>query len=400
MRILMVCPRLPVPPDTGASIRSFQLIKGLSKTDDIDVAGINYGSLGTDDFDELKKYCGRLYLVPWSKTSRWMQAPAVLKKIARNEPFETKYSDVKEFRVLLKRVTESFPYDIIIIEHSIHAGLIGCLNAAHPARTVLSMHNTGYIQYRRMAAFEKNFYTKLKLFQTWLAMKKWEIEMASVFDKIISVSESDKNFLLSHDRTLDIAVVPNGVDTDSIIPAPLEKREKNIIIVGAMDYHPNSDGVFYFCRRIFPLLKKAEPECTLTIVGKNPPSEIRALQDEKAIRVRADVADVRPYYQKAVAAAVPLRSGGGTRLKILEAMATGTPAVSTAVGCEGLDIEDGRHILVADTPSFFAQRIIDLINDRVLWNRISRRARALVEKNYDWKIISGIYRDILMDLAH
>jgi glycosyltransferase involved in cell wall biosynthesis len=166
-----------------------------------------------------------------------------------------------------------------------------------------------------------------------------------------------------------------------------------------MDYKPNIDAALYFIENIFPVVRKRHPDCTVTIVGKTPVDDIKRLAEEQGVTVHSDVDDVRPYYQKAFVSIVPLRSGGGTRLKILEAMALGTPVVSTSIGCEGLDVENNFNILIADKPNDFAQQITNLLMDSELWNRLSHNGRALVQENYDWEQISRNYRAILEELT-
>jgi glycosyltransferase involved in cell wall biosynthesis len=230
-------------------------------------------------------------------------------------------------------------------------------------------------------------------------MLNWEPKMALLCDKSIVVSDIDKILLKSLEPMLDISVVPNGVDTKGYLPYPLDERGENILIVGSMDYEPNADAVKYFCNQIFPYIKEKIPECTLTIVGKNPPVEILRLDADPRIMVKANVEDVRPYYKEALISAVPLRSGGGTRLKILESMALGTPVVSTSIGCEGLEVKNGCHILIADEAEDFANKICNLMTSSMLWHDISRRARELVEEKYDWagitKGLESIYEELL-----
>ena len=399
MRILDVCPRLPVPTDSGGSIRVFSLIKGLSQTVEVDILGIEFEKISDNDLAQLKGHCRKIFFAPWKYKPKLLQMGAIFKRVLTGEPFETKYTDLEELRRLLYKVTSEEDYDIIIIEHSVNARLLFSLYPQHGAKTVLSTHNTGFMQYYRMYQYERKLYKKLKLLLSWIPMRSWEPKIAARFDKIVSVSESDKNLLLSRNPNLDIAVVPNGVDTRTYRPFPLKGREKNIIIVGSMDYEPNVDGVLHFYDEIFPLIKKRQPHCTLTIVGKKPPSDVQRLNDETRVMVKGDVDDVRPYYQKALVSAVPLRSGGGTRLKILEAMALGTPVVSTSIGCEGLHVENNHNILIADNPADFAQQITNLLTDLELWNRISKNGRTLVEENYDWLKISSEYRAILEELA-
>jgi polysaccharide biosynthesis protein PslH len=223
--------------------------------------------------------------------------------------------------------------------------------------------------------------------------------MARRFTKVVTVSEADRELFLSLGSGCSISIVSNGVDTRTYLPFPLEGRGKNILLIGSMDYKPNVDAALYFMGDIFPAVRKRHPDCTLTIVGKTPPDDIQRLAEEPGVNVHSNVADVQPYYQKALVSVVPLRSGGGTRLKILEAMAFGTPVVSTSIGCEGLDVENNRNILIADDPVDFAGQIITLLTDLKLWNRISLNGRDLVQENYDWEQISRKYRAILLELT-
>jgi glycosyltransferase involved in cell wall biosynthesis len=399
VRILVVCPILPVPPDRGGSIRVFNLIKGLSQTEEVDIISIEFEKTRQHDLAQLANHCRKIFLAPWKKRPKIIQIGTIMGKLFAGEPLVTKLVDSPAFREMLCEVTGEESYDIIIIEHSITAKHMYSLHPQHDANTVLSMHNTAFMQYYRMYRYETNLYNKLKLLLTWLPMRNWEPKIAARFDKVVSVSDTDKKLLLSRNPNLDIAVVPNGVDTKTCRPFPLESREKNILIIGSMDYAPNADAVFYFCNAIFPLIRKSEPDCTLTIVGKDPPIGLLQLNQRRGVIVKADVDDVKPYYQKAIVSAVPLRSGGGTRLKILEAMAFGTPVVSTSIGCEGLSVEGHRNILIADDPADFARCTTDLMADSSLWKRIVYAGRALVEENYDWQTISLRYRDILRQLT-
>ncbi len=394
-----MCPRFPIPADSGAPIRILSLIKGLSQTEEVDILGIEFERVGDQDLAQLRNYCRKIFLAPWKKKPKLLQMGAIFRRVLTGEPFETKYTDSEELRRLLYKVTGEENYNIIIIEHSVNSGLLSSLHPKHAAKTILSMHNTAFMQFYRMYQYERKASRKFKLLLSWLPMQRWEPRIAARFDKVAAVSEPDKNLLLSKNPKLDIEIVPNGVDTEVLRPLPLIGREKNIVIVGTMDYEPNADGVLYFHREIFPLIKEKVPGCTLSVVGKKPPVEICRLSNVSGIAVQGDVGDVKPYYAKAMVSAVPLRSGGGTRLKILEAMALGTPVVSTSIGCEGLDVENGRNILIADEPPDFAQRVTDLMTDTGQWNQIAREGRALVEDKHDWGRISEHYRNMLHELV-
>jgi glycosyltransferase involved in cell wall biosynthesis len=198
---------------------------------------------------------------------------------------------------------------------------------------------------------------------------------------------------------LNVSVVPNGVDTKAYRPYPLQGRKKDILMVGTMDHKPNVDAAKYFYNEIFPHIRAKVEEVTLTVVGKNPPSEIQQLDSDSAVEIRPNVPDVRPYYKKAMVSAVPLRSGGGTRLKILESMALGTPVVSTSVGCEGLEVKNKHNILIANNPVDFANKVIGLLTSATLWTEISQNGRDLVEKKYDWRrlamVLERVYDEAL-----
>jgi len=159
------------------------------------------------------------------------------------------------------------------------------------------------------------------------------------------------------------------------------------LFIGNMEYRPNIDAVLYFCEQILPLIKTEIPQAELYIVGLNPGPEVLALAGP-GVYVTGPVADVRPYYSQCAACIVPLRAGGGTRLKILESMSLGRPVVSTSIGCEGLDVQNGEHLFIADTPQDFASKVLQLLGDENTRNHIVRRGRELVEQQYDWDVLA------------
>jgi len=394
MKILIVCPNLPYPPDTGAAIRIFNLIKCLSKENEIDLIGFDHGEIVEQSVLELQTYCKTLHLVHWSKQPILLQIPKGLSKIVKGVPFYSKYAESDGMAKLLYEITNKNNYDIIQFEHSYTAGNIKYLHPKNDAKTILATHNICYLQFYRLQKDEKSLIEKLKNFLTWFPMFFWEPRMASTFDGITVVSEIDKILLSALDQRLDISVVPNGVDTKEYNPWPSKEESKNILIVGSLDYKPNIDAVQYFHREILPLIRVRIPDCTLTIVGKNPNEEILRLGSDPMIKVKANVDDVRPYYEGALVSAVALRSGGGTRLKIIESMALGIPVVSTSVGCEGLDVTDRHNILIANQPQDFADKVYELFLSPQLREGISRNARKLVENKYDWAHIARHLQEV------
>src|SRR5205814_3692637 len=178
-------------------------------------------------------------------------------------------------------------------------------------------------------------------------------------------------------------VVPNGVDVDTFRPTTEARDPNSIVFVGVMHYRPNVDAALYFAREILPHLLRKRPDLTFTIVGGGPPDELCRLASRNVV-ITHRVPDTRPYVARASAGVIPLRMGSGTRLKVLEGLAMGCPLVSTSVGCEGIEIQDDDHLLVADDPVEFARSVLRVLDDQVLASRLGRNGRALVEARYSW----------------
>jgi glycosyltransferase involved in cell wall biosynthesis len=218
-------------------------------------------------------------------------------------------------------------------------------------------------------------------------MSKWEPFFAERFGGCIVVSESDRRILLSMNPHLRIDVIPNGVDTNLYQPLAHSSISPALVFVGNMGYRPNIDAMNYFCRAIYPQIRREVADLEMWIVGINPSPEVKQLEGN-GVHVTGPVNDVRPFYSRSTVCVIPLRAGGGTRLKILEAMAVGRPIVSTSIGCEGLEVVDGEHLFIADTPQQFVERTIALLRDEGLRQRISTQARKLVVTQYDWELIT------------
>ena len=228
--------------------------------------------------------------------------------------------------------------------------------------------------------------------------RRLELNACRAAAHVVVVSEPDRQLLLHELPSLQVSVVPNGVDLDYFRPSyesEMEQSESSAVFVGKMDYRPNIDGVSWFCHEVLPSVRDRIPGFTFGIIGANPPPAVSALASIGGVHVSGSVADVRPFLRQATVVVVPLRAGSGTRLKILEAFAAGKAVVSTAVGCEGLDADDGTHLSVADSPDLFAQRVIDLVLHPGRRVDLGTAARMLVEERYGWdavaKRLEGVY---------
>ncbi|MGH7966115.1 MAG: glycosyltransferase family 4 protein, partial [Candidatus Binatia bacterium] len=341
-----------------------------------------------EQVSHLKPYCELVEVVVSQRHSLWAQGTGIARGLLAGRPVATQPFFYEELACKVREVTAREDVDIIQIEHSFLAPYVEALPPHSACKKVLSFHNIGSQQYRRMLHLQTGVGGKLLSLLKWLLMLRWEARYAKKFDHCLVVSAVDGQLLQSANPAVPVSVIENGVDTALYQPLIEAPNSKVLLFVGTMGYPPNVDAVRYFYDAVMPLVRRQVRDVKLMIVGHHPRSEVRHLAKHDDVIVTGSVPDVIPYYQQSQVSIIPLRAGGGTRLKILESMALGRPVVSTALGCEGLEVVDQEHLMIADTPAEFAERVIQLLTDRELRDRISRNARHLVERRYDWSLSS------------
>lgn len=220
-------------------------------------------------------------------------------------------------------------------------------------------------------------------------MRRYETQAVESSNHCVVVSEADAGLMQQLAPAAPLSVIPNGVDIDYFRPSSETAERPHLVFTGAMGWPPNADAVLYFGREILPNIQSRFPEVQLFIVGLHPPEAVKALGQQPHIHVTGFVDDVRPYMGNAAVYVVPLRSGSGTRLKILEALAMGKAVVSTTIGAEGLEVVDGQHLLLADEPQEFAAAVCELLQNPARRQALGKAGRALVEAAYDWKAIAA-----------
>jgi glycosyltransferase involved in cell wall biosynthesis len=301
---------------------------------------------------------------------------------------------VQAVQALLSSVT----FDIIHIEHSRMGTYLELVPEYLRDRTLWMLHDIDYSKYARMVHVEPKRRRKLRLWLHSRMMHRWKPRQATKFRCCLVVSETDRQLLQADAPQAWIEVSPNGVDTHQYhLLAPADPPPA-LLFVGNMGYAPCADAVIYFCHEVLPRIRRHVPETEFWIVGINPPPAVQALAADNGVYVTGRVDTVEPFYRRSSVCVVPLRSGGGTRLKILEAMALGRPVVSTSLGCEGIAAVHNDHLLIADTPDAFAAETLRAMTDIALRERIVERGRELVVTHYDWDSIaqgiSTIYHQI------
>jgi len=342
--------------------------------------------------------CHRFVPVIWrevKKYSLWFYARVLMRSLSRF-PVTVQNDSSSDLRDTIEGLAKNNKYDLLVCDFLTPALNFSNLLGSHP--TLLFEHNVESMIFKRHLDTASNPLLKLFWWMQWKKMVRFEKEMGRCFSAVVSVSESDKS-VLTHDFGMtNVHVVPTGVDTNHYVPLGLPEEPLTLVFVGAMDWLPNEDGIVWFIRDVWPLIKGKLPLVKLNVVGRNPSRKlVEAARRASGITVTGRVPDVRPYIDRHCVYVVPLRIGGGTRIKIYEAMAMGKAVVSTSVGAEGLPLKSGEHLVLADTKEDMANAITWLLTDDEARRRIEKAARTFVEVNMSWDRASRIFGDFCID---
>jgi sugar transferase (PEP-CTERM/EpsH1 system associated) len=385
MNILLVSPWFPWPPFGGALIRVLETLRYLSRRNRVTLLAPVSHPLAASQLSAINELCETVVAVPVSEA-----LPAVLRRLAtglfRGMPLiQSLHHDAGMARQL-RRLTSLNAYDIIHVEHSFMAPYMAYVSPQSSAKRVLCMHNIESLRFERERRLARWGIRRLALSSDHFLFGAWEERAVQRFDAIVAVSALEEAWIREHAAGAAVALAPNGVNTDYFGAADPSGSSRSIIFTGLMNYPPNVDAVVWFCDAVLPILTRRCPEIRFTIVGDKPTPRVLALSQRAGVRVTGRVDDVRPYLADCAALVVPVRSGAGTRLKILEAMAMRRPVVSTRLGAEGLGVVDGMNVLLGDSPEEFADHLCALIANPGLARRLGEAGRQLVETEYDWKL--------------
>lgn len=386
MDILFLTPYLPCPPRSGGPRRLNGLISGLSRDHTVSVLSlVEPGDDHAEAIAATGAYCDEVVCVANKQYGR-RGVPNARKRQLQLRSILSPYSYERflfhrpEIQTALDGMAARRRYDVVNVEFSLMANY----RLPRSSLLVLDEHNIEYdILYRTYQA-ETRRVRRLYSYVNFLKLRREERAAWRGFDGCILTSVRDQKILQQSLPTLPTAVVPNAVDTASFRPGPAPLEPRTILFFGAMDYYPNIDGVLFFLREVFPRLKPRYPGLRLQIVGQAPPEAVRRWAGDD-ITVTGFVDDVQAYIRRAGLVIAPLRIGGGTRLKIVEAMAMGKAIVSTTIGAEGIDVVDGQNILLADRSDRFATQVGRVLEDPMLAQRLGADARHLAETRYDWR---------------
>jgi len=389
MKILFLTLGAPYPPDSGVKIRDYNIIKQISQKHSVALLSLLYSPTEIESLAQLKQHCETVDGVLMRPRSGRKHFGHLMSQLIHRRPLATSPFYYPEMAEKIRRAVTARRVDLVQIEHSFLAPYVSAIPRGANCKTVLSLHNLGVKQYGRMRHLRMKPKEKALFWLKWLTMLGWEAKSAGDFDQIIAVSALEADLIKRANPRLRVAVIPNGCDTCVLRPLPEAANGNTLLYVGTLGYPPNVDAVLHFVETTLPIIRQHIPDVRFVVVGHRPPKEVQRLAERGELVAAGSVPDVLPFYQQAKVCVVPLRAGGGTRLKILEAMALGRPVVSTTLGCEGLEVKNHEHLMIADTPADFAHRVIQLLRDDELQRRLCQNARRLVEASYDWTAISG-----------
>ena len=390
MKILWVKAGGLVPPDTGGKIRSYNILRELARQHSITFFSF-YQSHDGDQHPSLKDLFDRVECVPLSlpKPKSRSELGDYIVGLFSSEPYGISKYCRPEVRRRLQALLDEENFDVILCDFMAAAATIPW---NWPTPKILFTHNVEATIWRRHYEVAGNPLWKAISWWEWRRMDAAERRYLRLADHVLAVSEADQKAFAPFVGQGKVTVVPTGVDVEYFHVMSMEEAANSLVFIGSMDWLPNEDAVLYFAEAILPLVKEQCPEVSLHIVGRSPSPKLRALADtERNIRLTGRVEDVRPFVAQASICIVPLRIGGGTRLKIFEAMAMGKAVVSTSVGAEGLPVQAGENILLADTPRDFANSVIALLHDPNGRRRLGASARTLVEEKYSWRKVAETF---------
>lgn len=309
----------------------------------------------------------------------------IINKMVMGYPPDVAIYDRREMREKINSIIQANNIDIVQIDHMMIATYEKNINKCIK---VVDLPDVEFNRYKGLTKIACNRISKLRYYVNYIYLKNWEAKYLSRFNMCFVTSQNEKKLLMERNRKLRIEIIPNGVECQGQNNISEDINKDTILFVGSLNYEPNIDALKYFHNSIQPIYKEAGGNCRFVVVGSNPNEDVINYINTHNIKHYYDVIDIKEYYKKAIVSVVPIRYGGGTRLKILESMAFGCPVVSTSVGCEGIEATHQNDIIIADNPSEFAMSIIRLISDKELLNRIRNNGKRLVEEKYSWDIIA------------
>ena len=402
-RLLFLCHTLPYPPDGGIWIRTYHVMRRLAEAFDVTALCFERAATSGADFEQARAAAARglggfasveVFPIP-QRHSRLRFAYDHLRSLALGRVYTTFVYESRAYQRRLAELLASTRFDLVHADSLDLARYLPACSGLPVACTHIDIESA---LLRRRAAVERNPLLSAYFRYQARRMAEVEREWCERVALNVTVSERDRERIADRAPQARIAVVPNGVDTEAFVPG--DTPAQGVAFVGGTNPFPNLDALHFFSADVLPHLRAAAGAVPLTWIGRASPEQRRDYAAHDGIDLTGYVDDVRPMMRAAACHIVPLRVGGGTRLKILNSWAMGKPVVSTSVGCEGLAAVDGENILIRDEPAAFAEAVARVLTDAALADRLGRAGRATVERVYSWNVVCDRMIDAYLSLAH
>jgi polysaccharide biosynthesis protein PslH len=396
MRILLLTQILPYPPDSGPKVKTYNLLRYLAAHHEVTLVSLVRSAAEAERAASLRELCTEVHTVLLHRSKLRDLFYLVQSMLARRSFIITRDA-CPALSALLAELTSRTHYDII------HADQLNMAQFAIDlpgGLRILDQHNAVWTIVQRMAQQSASLPRRAFLDLESRRLRRYEAEVCSRFDGVLAVSEPDRWALelatRNHGTTLaPCTIVPIAVDCAAQEPVARAWEPDTILSMATMFWPPNVDGVLWFAREVYPLIKQQVAGARFAVVGARPPRSVTGLSEsDGSIEVTGYVDDPQPYLARSAALIVPVRAGGGMRVKILEALARGIPIVSTTIGYEGIDLTPGEHLLVGDTPEAFAEAVVRLLSNPALGRQLAAAGRQLAEQRYDWRVVNPAVEEV------
>ena len=398
MRILWVKVGGLWPLNTGGRLRSFHILSELSKRHSVFLVTTHRPDENPHELAAALPQCEQVLSFPYAPSKQGSRGflLSLLKSSFSSLPVDLWRWRVPAVQRQVRRLLETGEIDLCIADF---LTAVPNVPADIPAPLLYFSHNVEYMIWKRLGEVETNALRRAALAVEWRKMRWQEIRACRRADLTMTVSTVDRDQLRARAEGANIQAIPTGVDTSFFTRRGEAEDCFRLVFTGSMDWHPNEDAILYFLDEILPSIRREIPDVALSVVGRNPSPLLRAEAERSGVAVTGTVEDVRPYVDEAAVYVVPLRVGGGTRLKIFEALSMGKAVVSTTVGAEGLPLIHGQHFLRADSPESFASAVVSLIRDSALRRRLGSAGHRLVEDHYSWPRVAREVEEMCLAVA-
>jgi glycosyltransferase involved in cell wall biosynthesis len=392
VKILWVKTDFLHPTTRGGQIRTLEMLRELHKRHEVHYVAFD-DPLNPEGLKRSTEYASYSYPVQHKVVPKNSPVFALqlLEGLASPIPVAGARYRSAAMRGTIEKVVSANDFDAKVCDF-----LFPSINIADLRTWTLFQHNVESVIWERHAQSGRTAAHRAYFNLQAKRMFQWEQNVCRSVSQVIAVSETDEKLMRSRFGIEQVSSVPTGVDVEYFERPESSSVLYDLVFVGSMDWMPNIDGMRWFLADVFPLIRRQKPDCRLAIVGRNPPQALLDAAKDSHITVTGTVPDVRPFLWQSAISVVPLRVGGGTRLKIFEAMAAGTPVVSTTIGAEGLPVNHGKTIQIADTAQQFAEECLNLLAVPESRQTMAQQAMKLVVENYSWEqVTKGFERTLL-----